>query len=102
MNTPLSILSLVPSFLRALASVLPTLATRLPSGSTFATVAEEVLAAGAALIERGEEGASDLTVLTHHIEAMGQGNPSQEQWDALKAASDAAHAAIQKPQNSST
>ena len=91
-----TIIALIPDFLRALSAVLPVLGNKAAAiGSPFITVAEEVLSAGAALIERGEEGAGALAALTGQITAMGTSDPTSDQWAQLKAQSDAAHASIQ-------
>ena len=87
MNTEL--LSVVPAFLRTLAGVAAPLAG---SGATAITAA---IGYAATLIERGEAGAADLQALTDEIKAMGDRNASEEEWSALKARSDAAHAILQ-------
>lgn len=92
-----SLTALTPAFLRAIGSVLPLLIQRIPSASTFANIAEEVLSAGAALIERGEEASHQLADLTRQIEAMGVSEPTEDQWAQLKLSSDIAHAQIQLP-----
>lgn len=92
-----TLLELVPTFLRAVASALPVLINRIPVTSTFATVAEEVLSAGAALIERGDEASQELALLAQEIIDMGLGDPTESQWDSLKHRSDAAHSALQAP-----
>lgn len=87
---PVSVLSLIPDFLRALASA--------PAASSFLTPSvDAILLAAASFIERGEEGAAALNELTSHIKAMVSAgrDPTAEEWATLKARSDAAHATIQ-------
>lgn len=96
MNSP-AVLALVPGFLRAVAGALPVLANRIPVANTYFSVAEEVLSAGAILIEHDESAQEALQSLTTQIEAFGQNDPTESQWNALKAASDTAHAIIQAP-----
>lgn len=57
----------------------------------------ELLGLGGQLISQGEAGADALHDLTDDIQAMvAEGrDPTDDEWSALKARSDAAHAAIQ-------
>lgn len=86
----MNILSLIPAFLRAIASA--------PAASSFLSPhVDALLLAAASLIERGEAGATELEALTAQIEAMIEANrdPTPEEWAALHARSDAAHAILQ-------
>lgn len=85
-----SILSLVPEFLRTVASA--------PAASSFLTpIVDEMLLAAASLIQRGEEGAQALADFTSQIKAMVTAgrDPTPDEWNSLKARSDAAHAILQ-------
>jgi len=87
MNT---ILMLVPNLLRILASA--------PASSSFLTPSiDSILNSIAAFIEKGEEGATALQALNDHIKAMVNANrdPTIEEWNTLKARSDAAHTILQ-------
>lgn len=89
-TTTASIMSAVPSFLRAIAAA--------PAASSFLTPAVDgLLLAGAALVERGDEAVQELQALTDQIKAMTQAgrDPTADEWTALHLRSDAAHAAIQ-------
>lgn len=92
-----TLVTLVPGFLRAVAGALPALVNQMPTASTYFSVAEEVLSAAAILIEHGDAAHNALRSLTAQIEAFGQNDPTEEQWSALKIASDSAHAIIQAP-----
>lgn len=85
-------LQLIASLLRALSSVAadPALGAR---GSAI----KAVLDLAAVAIERGTEGAAQLKALVADLERMvaEDRNPTPEEWDALKARSDAAHSTIQ-------
>ena len=52
---------------------------------------------GASLIDRGSEAENELQLLTEQIKQMvvEQREPTQAEWDAMSARSDAAHSAIQ-------
>jgi len=83
-------LLLVPDLLRALAAA--------PASSSFLTPSiDSILNSIAALILAGEAGYEGLQALNDQIKAMIAANrdPTQEEWDALKARSDAAHAVLQ-------
>lgn len=84
------LLSLIPTFLRALVSA--------PASNSFLTpIIDEILSIAATLVEQGEAGASAFQGFTQEIQAMvaSGGEPTADQWATLKARSDAAHAAIQ-------
>lgn len=92
MNTVTStVLALIPDFLRAVATAANTTA--------LAPTLDSVLHIGASLVEAGEAGAAELQALTDHIKTMvvAGTDPTQDDWDALQARSDAAHALIQEP-----
>lgn len=88
----MNILLLIPDFLRVLSNASGTFLH-----SQSSTTVQTVLSAGAALIERGNAAATDLTDLTAHLKAMGASDPTDADWAQLKARSDAAHAALQSP-----
>lgn len=90
-NTLSGILAIVPSFLRAITSASPV------ASSFISHSVEDILNAAATFIERGEAGAEQLKALTDQIKAMVAANrdPTADEWAALKARSDAAHAIIQ-------
>lgn len=92
----MNLLALIPEFLRSIGAILPTL-TMLSASPGWISLAEQVLSAGATLVERGEEGASELQALTQHIQSLQGTDASSGDWDALRARSDAAHAILQAP-----
>jgi hypothetical protein len=88
--TVTTVLSLVPAILRSLASV--------PASSSFLTPAiDSILNAIATFVEAGDAGAAGLQALTQQIQAMVAAgrDPTPDEWAALIARSDAAHALIQ-------
>lgn len=89
MSTPLTILSLIPTVLRTLDAAV--------TAWRDSPVIHSILGAIANLVERGEDGAVELSALNDQITAMVSANrdPTDEEWAALKARSDAAHAGIQ-------
>ena len=88
MNTVASILPLVPELLRTIATA---------AQSFLGPVVSEVMSAAPALIESGDAGAVALNDLTLQIKGMiaAGRDPTEAEWNALKARSDAAHAVIQ-------
>jgi len=89
--TVTTILDLIPAFLRAIASA--------PAASSFLTPqVDAILLAGAALIEHGDAAAQELAAFTAQIEAMvaAKRDPTPDEWAALEARSNTAHAIIQE------
>jgi hypothetical protein len=85
-----TVLSLVPALLRTLTSA--------GVANSFLTPAvDSILNAIAAFVEAGDAGAAGLQALTQQVQAMVTANrdPTQDEWDALAARSNAAHALIQ-------
>lgn len=89
MNTNLTLLALIPNFLRVIASAIT-------SGTTLSTAMHEVLTTAAALVEVGDSAAVELQQLTAQVNAMVIANrdPTDDEWAALQARSDAAHKLI--------
>jgi hypothetical protein len=92
-TTGQTVLELIPDFLRSLAllgPVLPTAAWVLPVLNTVAL-----------LVERGESGARELAALTDQMRQMVDAGraPTPAEFNALRARSDAAHAALQAQSN---
>lgn len=87
MNT---LLLLIPELLR-------TLATAPASASYLTPFIDDILSTAATLIERGEAGSDALVQFTGAIKAMVLVNraPTDDEWAALKARSDAASTDIQ-------
>lgn len=93
-----SILQLVPPLLRTIANAAPS------AGSFLAPFVDEILLGAAALIEQGEEGAQGLAELTNHIKSMAQAgrDPTVDDFNELRARSNAAHATIQASDSAET
>lgn len=91
MSAVISILTVAPAFLRAIASA--------PAASSFLSpLVDELLSLGAALIEQGDIAVTQLQELTTQIENMvaAKRDPTEVEWAALRARSDAAYAIIQQ------
>lgn len=87
-TTAQTVLDLVPEFLRAVSVLSPSVGPWLPP----------VLNTVAALVEAGDHGLADLAKLTAEIKAMADAGlaPTDDEWAAFQARSNAAHAAIQQ------
>jgi len=85
------LLTLIPLFLRSLA-------TAPASASWLTPFVDDLLNLAAGLIESGETGTTELATLTHQIDTMVNANrpPTPDEFAALIARSDAAHAILQK------
>lgn len=91
-STEQTLLQLLPTFLRAVSDIV----SWWPS---LDSVVSHVLTTAAALVAAGETGSAELSALTTQIRSMadGAGGPTVEDWNSLKARSEAAHATIQQP-----
>lgn len=90
MNAVLMTLEMVADFISVIAQDAAGTGILTPAVGT-------ILSAGATLIKLGDQGATELQALTGQIKQMVTANrdPTESEWDALKARSDAAHATIQ-------
>lgn len=90
-STTLTILSLIPDFLRVISSALS-------SRTTLSTAMDAVLNTAASLIEAGDQGAVELQALTAQIKTMAVANrdPTDQEWTDLEARSAAANQIIQR------
>lgn len=88
--TTASTLATISSLLRAISSVSGV-------GGVAGVAVGTLLNFGADLIDKGEEGAAELESLNVQVQTMVTENrgPTDDELNALKARSDAAHAAIQ-------
>lgn len=90
----MNVLTLVATLLETLANAVPGIAS---GQSPLVSILDTVLITAAELIKVGEAGATELQALTAHIQAMVSSgrDPTEDDWNQLKARSDAAHALIQ-------
>lgn len=90
----MNVLTLVATLLETLANAVPGIAS---GQSPLISILDTVLITAAELIKVGEAGSTELQALTAHIQTMVSSgrDPTEDDWNQLKARSDAAHALIQ-------
>lgn len=90
----MNVLALIATLLETLGTAVPGLAS---GQSALAGILDTVLVTAASLIRAGEAGSAELQALTAHIQAMVNSgtDPTEDDWNTLKARSDAAHTLIQ-------
>lgn len=90
----MNVLTLVATLLETLANAVPGIAS---GQSPLISILDTVLITAAELIKVGEAGSTELQALTAHIQTMVSSgrDPTEDDWNQLKARSDTAHALIQ-------